>query len=219
MNAIDHIVFAVHDLDRGIGDIEQRTGVRPARGGRHPSWGTRNAILSLGVGCYLEIIAPDPERPTGVAPVIFGLASGGLPRLAGWALRVADIRAVHDRALAAGTGIGVVAPGRRERPDGTVLSWQLTEPLAIPADGIIPFLIDWGASPHPSANAPVGCRLVALRAVHPDAAEITRGLSVLGASHLVEVASPGAVDAGAGGSAVTGLVALIDSPNGLITLR
>ena len=43
--------------------------------------------------------------------------------------------------------------------------------------GVIPFLIDWGATPHPGSASPPGCRLIELRAEHPDAA---RAAAVLG---------------------------------------
>ena len=41
-------------------------------------------------------------------------------------------------------------------------------------DGLVPFLIDWKDSPHPSASTPQGCTLVSLRGEHPDPAAVWR---------------------------------------------
>lgn len=74
--------------------------------------------------------------------------------------------------------LGAVAQGSRLRQDGVTLSWQLTNPAAMLGDGIVPFFIDWGMSPHPSTTAAHGPRLIGLRGEHPNA----RGVqSILGA--------------------------------------
>jgi hypothetical protein len=131
--------------------------------------------VSLGAGTYLEVIAPDPtlERPEGGLP--FAMGDARTWRLATWALRVEPIDA--DAARAAGAG--AVQEGRRTRPDGTVLTWRLTDPRVVVCGGVVPFLISWGDTPHPSAAAPAAGSLGALRLEHPDPARVRAALDAL----------------------------------------
>src|ERR1051325_2535342 len=96
MNAVDHLLLGVSDLDRGIEWVERRMGVKARIGGVHPGAGTRNALLSLGSRHYLEIIAPDPAQ----SAYNFNIDVRQLaePRLINWAASTNDIEAVATAA-------------------------------------------------------------------------------------------------------------------------
>ncbi len=163
---VDHLVYAVPDLRSGIDAVERLLGVRAEIGGRHPRYGTHNALLSLGPATYLEIVAADPELPRPDRGRPFGVEAPGLPRLATWVLRDEAIEERAARAAAAGLALGTVQGGERARPDGSMVRWRLTDPYAMPVDGLVPFLIAWGSTPHPGTAAPAAGALVGLRAEH-----------------------------------------------------
>lgn len=204
---VDHLVYATPDLDRGIGEIERLLGVRATLGGQHPGRGTRNALVNLGPNVYLEIIAPDPAQPSPTSPRPFGLDDLKVSRLAGWAARSANLDTTRQLAMRGHVPLGDIQPGSRRRPDGVLLAWRVTPNGNTIADGIVPFFIDWGASPHPSTTAPQGATLVALRAEHPDDRRVQRMLQSL---HL-EVAVTHATQ--------PALVAVIDGRHGRVQLR
>lgn len=185
-SGVDHLTYAVPDLDAGISDIERRLGVRPAVGGRHANYGTRNALVALGPQAYLEIIAPDLDLPRPERGRLFGLDDLERPGLVTWVLRHESIEELAERARSQGLELGAVESGRREGPDGTVLSWKLTDPYAMPMDGAVPFLIAWGTTPHPAGNAPAGGELVGLRIEHPTPARVREALNALGVEMTVE---------------------------------
>ncbi|MEO8431520.1 MAG: VOC family protein [Acidobacteriota bacterium] len=207
VSRVDHLVYATPDLDRGIDEIEKLIGVRAAPGGQHPGRGTRNAVLALGPASYLEIIAPDPAQPTPASPRTFGIDSLTGSRLAAWAVTSRDVEAAASEAAREGTPLGEVKSGSRKRPDGVLLSWRFTDPQAMVAGGVVPFLIDWGASPHPASSAPKGASLIALRAEHPAAARVQKQLRKLGLAMPVEAGPAPA------------LIATIQGPHGRVELR
>lgn len=176
---VDHLMWAVPDLDTAIEDLHARTGVRPARGGTHPGQGTRNALLALGPRCYLEVLAPDPEQPPsgGLAHLIAGLRT---PRLVTFAVAVEGLVQMGLQ--------GIVAMSRTT-PDGVELRWELAFLTGHPFGLSMPFVIDWRDSPHPAATAPAGCTLAALHLAHPDAPGLQTAIASLGLSLVVEQAA------------------------------
>jgi hypothetical protein len=204
---LDHLVYGVPHLERGIELLEAKLGVRAAPGGRHEGRGTHNALLGLGDGQYLEIIARDPGQPEPLNPRPFGLDSLVEPRLITWAAKAPGIEERVARARAAGYDPGEAVSMGRLRPDGVQLRWKLTARRDETFGGIVPFLIDWGDTPHPAATAPSGCELVALRAEHPGPPAIKAALEALGVELEVTRGTRPA------------LVALVRTPHGVIELR
>jgi len=124
-DAFDHVLLGAPDLDVGIRWVEERTGVRAKFGGNHPGGGTCNALLSLGTGRYLEIIAPDPAQAN--VPDVRKLRELSSPSIIQWAIHTEDIAAAKSTVEAAGIKTVGPQPGSRQRPDGKVLRWQKLE--------------------------------------------------------------------------------------------
>lgn len=204
---VDHLVYAAPELQVGVDRIERVLGVRAMPGGQHPGRGTRNALLSLGPGTYLEIIGPDPEQPHPAQPRPFGIDNLKEPRLVTWAAKGKNLELLASDAERGGVKLGEVIAGSRRQADGVLLSWRYTDPRAVVAGGIVPFFIDWGQTPHPASTATPGASLIGLRAEHPDPQQAQKALSRLG---LDLRAQPGPRAA---------LIATISSPRGRIELR
>lgn len=157
MLRIDHVVYAVRDLDATADRFRRELGLDSAEGGHHGRWGTANRIVPLGED-YLELIAVvDADR---AAASDFGRAT--MERAAageGW-LAIAVVTDDLD-AVAARLDLEI-AEGRRERPDGQVLRWRsagLEDPSRAPG---LPFFIAWDvpAELHPGrARAGHGLRV------------------------------------------------------------
>lgn len=207
LTRIDHLVYATPDLQLGIDAIEKQLGVKATPGGQHPGLGTRNALVALGPTNYLEIIGPDPEQPKPAGPRRFGIDDLKTPRIVRWVVKTSELPAVAEKAAKAGVTLGPLASGSRKRPDGVVLSWRYTDPATVVANGLIPFFIDWGTSPHPALTAATGATLVQLRAEHPDAPGVQKMLEQLGLELRVSQSS------------APSIIATIDSPRGRVELR
>ena len=204
---VDHLVWAGCNLEQEIERLETMTGIRAVPGGRHPGEGTRNALIRIGSGMYLELIAPDPGQPPPDHPRWLGLDALAGPRLITWAAKSNDVGQRAASAHAAGIALGEVRSGRRETSDGGVISWRVTYPDMRIGAGLVPFFIDWGESRHPSETAPAGLELLDLWAEHPDPAAMLDPLRRLGLELRV-LAGP-----------KPALIAALDTPRGRIELR
>ena len=164
---IDHVLYAVGDLDEAGVRFEREHGLVSSPGGDHPLFGTGNRIVPLG-DAYVELIAvTDPaiaaQNPIGRGVGALAEAGGGW---LGWVVAVDDI---EQRAARLGT---VVIPGHRLRPDGITVSWRAAGMERMLEDLAFPFFIAWddpGSHPglregaHGRLTIEVGCDAAALR--------------------------------------------------------
>lgn len=177
---IDHIVYAVSELENGIHQIHQKLGAKPVYGGRHLHQGTHNALLKLGNGCYFEIIAPDPENKNIKAPRWMGVDLIKEPCITRWAIKSSDISADIRHISALKSGLGESKEGQRMTDTHKLLKWHLSIPQPSPLVEPIPFLIDWEYSEHPSECLPDICRIESFNLYSDKAEELNQALSALG---------------------------------------
>ena len=175
---IDHVIVGVADLEKGIADFERLTGVRAVVGGVHPGRGTRNALMSLGGGTYLEILAPDPAQSVD-NDEIRELRTLARPTPLGWAVSADEERVIRLALKDAGRAISPPEPGSRAKPDGAVLRW-----VTFGYDGVenplAPFFIIWMAPDlHPARTSPGGCRLSRLSIETPDSNDLAAAVQPL----------------------------------------
>jgi hypothetical protein len=148
---LDHLSYAAGS--EGLASCVQRIGSQLGAGfsdgGLHPRFGTRNFLLSLNGGVYLEIVEaldhPAAEAaPFGRAVRARTAAGGGW---LGWVVSVPDLAPVEER-------LGrPAASGHRIRPDGYDLRWKQIGVNDTAADPQLPFFIHWESarSEHPAA--------------------------------------------------------------------
>ena len=204
---LDHLVLGVPDLRVAVADFEDRTGLRPVFGGRHAT-GTANYLVGLGSGAYLEILALLPEERGNGHVQPFGIEDVSAPRLLTWCVRSADIERDARAAADRGFDVGDLLSLSRDAPDGQRLAWRMSRLEPMPFDGVVPFLIDWGQTPHPSArHALPTAELLFLEASHPHIGQASLAMRAIGVAGTLLTPGP------------AGLRARIRTPRGEIELR
>jgi catechol 2,3-dioxygenase-like lactoylglutathione lyase family enzyme len=183
---LDHLVLATPDLEATVGAFADATGVEPVVGGRHGRWGTRNYLVGLGGTAYLEFLGADPEP----APDAHSPYPLDRERLVTWAIHPCDADAFVVTARAQGVELGELVALSRRTTSGELLSWRLSEVEPPPYDGLVPFVIDWGSTPHPAASLPEA-ELISLAATHPEPEQVRAVLRKLGLQLDVRLGLPG----------------------------
>jgi Glyoxalase-like domain len=181
---LDHLVYRVADLAGAVEWFTNEAGVRPQPGGSHTGRGTANYLVDLGRRAYLEIIGPDPAQPGFPGTRPFGVGPDEPDGLITWAVRTPDIVAAIASAKLSGYDPGEAKPMER----------------------VLPFLIEWGSTRHPTDADLPQLSLSRLTILTPESEQVRRQLDALGLTIDVE---PG----------VSGLRAEIDTPYGRMALR
>jgi len=147
---LDHISYAAsHDQ---LIDVVQRLGSILGSpfidGGLHPRFGTRNFILPLKNGHYLEVVCPIEHPAAELSPfgkVVSQRAAEGGGWLT-WVVSTEEITPIEER-LKRKSVIG-----SRKRPDGSELQWKQLGVLGTLSDAQLPFFIEWLTKSHPSTD-------------------------------------------------------------------
>lgn len=199
---IDHLVYGVTDLGAAVDHIGDATGARPVEGGRHLGRGTRNYLLGLSPTSYLEIIALDRENPVPEGKhVSFSLDTLTDDRLITWAIHPSDAGAALKTSKQYGADHGDLFSMSRVDAQGNELSWRLASADVPPYDGLAPFIIDWGTSPHPADGIPAAAlESLDLTAPQPEAiGSLMRSLGL----HVTVASGPAQIHATLSGPAGT----------------
>ena len=149
---LDHVSYAapVEHLADTVQRIGSAVGASFTDGGLHPRFGTRNFILPLAGGTYIEVVSALDHPAAYSAP--FGRAVRARAEEGGgwmsWVVSVSDMPTVEAR-------LGRQAvEGHRVRPDGYDLRWQQIGVLDTMTDAQLPFFVHWEADDdhHPAAH-------------------------------------------------------------------
>lgn len=207
--AVDHLVVAAASLESGVAWIEERLGVHASAGGKHVAMGTHNALVGLGPGVYLEVIAIDPTLAPPARPRWYALDDPRMraelaesPALIHWAARTRDIETDATRSP---VDLGTILPMRRGD-----FEWRLTVPDDghLPGRGLVPTLIQWSGRHPTDTLRDFGLRLTALAGEHPEPAPVRAALAALGFTETLKVTY----------GRVPRLAAMLRTPRGVVTL-
>jgi hypothetical protein len=189
----DHLVVGIRSLAEGTAQFTRLIGVAPAPGGAHPGRGTENALVSLGPGEYLEIIAPQAEARLSATDA--KLRELDRLTIVTWAVAVDNADSARETLKAAGLATSVPQHGSRVAPSGERLEWEVFKLSDAEITGA-PFFIEWsGATRHPSLTAPSGCVRDRFRIQTPASARLSAMLKAVGLAGVTVINGAHAIEA------------------------
>ena len=143
----DHVVIGVQKLEEAL-ESYTKLGFEVFEGGRHPSLGTRNAIIRFGLD-YIELLEIEHEeiaRKNGAFGCELADFLSFRSGLIGFVLATDNID--HEANQMQNSEIKHSGPFDmdRKKPDGATVAWKLVIPGASPWRKPWPFLIQWQTS-------------------------------------------------------------------------
>jgi hypothetical protein len=204
MLELDHLVIAAKTLEQGVNWLEGKLGVKLQAGGKHPLFGTHNALLKLGGRSYLEVISVDPDAPTPTRARWFELDHAHKleqPKLIHWVARTENLEArVSNFSM-----FGSILEASRGN-----LNWQITVPDDghLNFEGLIPTLITWHGIHPTSQLEDQHCKLLQLQGFHPEPRLVNDTLEQIGAQSMLEIVK----------APIAKLKAIIQTPHGRVEL-
>ena len=144
---VDHLTFAAgpDGLKADVERLGELLGAEFKDGGFHPRFGTRNHILPLAGGRYLEVVEV-LDHPV-ADKAIYGQAvrqrseQGG-----GWLSWIISVDGPTMEGIEERLG-RKAAPGSRHFPDGRLLEWRQIGLKGVMVDPQLPYFLQWDSAP------------------------------------------------------------------------
>lgn len=138
---VDHLIFATgpDGLKAEAARLAEALGTDYKDGGFHPRFGTRNHIIPLAEGRYIEVVEVLDHPAADKAA--FGQAVRARSEMGGgwmgWVVSVNDISPYEQRLERS------AVPGSRQFPDGRRLEWVQIGIRGLIADPQLPYFLEW----------------------------------------------------------------------------
>lgn len=138
---VDHLTFVAgpQGLQATVAELSEVLGRKFKDGGFHPRFGTRNNILPLAEGRYLEAVEvldhPAADKAVYGQAVRARQALGG--GWLGWVISVEDLAPYEERLERK------AVPGSRQFPDGRRLEWEQIGIKGLMTDPQLPYFLKW----------------------------------------------------------------------------
>lgn len=148
-------------LAPAVARLEDALGVGFRDGGFHPRFGTRNHLITVAGGRFVEVVEV-LEHPA-AEKAVFGQAVRARSELGGgwmgWVLEVEDMAPLEQRLERKAT------TGSRQFPDGRRLEWEQIGIKGLLADPQLPFFVRWISEEdvRPSALPPTAVEILEIR--------------------------------------------------------
>lgn len=143
---LDHIVLATNNLDEGIKEFQNSTGLRPTYGGRHANSYTHSATVALKGNMYVEILAPKDNLDS--IPAFFQKIHGLTP--IGFAVSVNDVSRFKRRIETLGFQTNGINNWLRKKtePEEFQCNFIMTNDPQLTMN---PLFVNWSESAEPSS--------------------------------------------------------------------